>query len=170
MFSFFVAMKTLYMLRHSLADPKQGGRSDFMRPLSPDGIQIIKNLGNLFHKKQVCFDCILASQAVRAYETALYLAEATNVSNDKIVEDRRLYSADFQAYLNILFEQPDEYSHLAIVGHNPQITALAGYFLKEIDLFLLPGAMVAVKIDTDNWTDLCLAGSELLFRWTPGDK
>lgn len=158
------------MLRHSLAEPKQGSMPDFMRPLSLDGIEIIKNLGSFLHKKQVCFDSILASHAVRAYETALYLAETTNVSNDKIVEDRRLYSADLHAYINILFEQPDENCHLAIVGHNPQITALASYFMKENDLFLPPGAMVAVKIDTDKWTDACLAGSELLFSWTPGNK
>jgi len=163
-------MKTIYMIRHSEAAPRQGSMPDYMRPLSWNGVDSIKILGEFLNKNGVHFDSILTSHAVRAYETALYLAENTHFPNDKIIEDKRLYTADFHAYINILFEQPDDCSCLAIVGHNPQITALVNYFLKGHDAFLLPGATVAVTIDTDKWTDVCLARNEVVLSWTPGKK
>jgi phosphohistidine phosphatase len=158
-------MKTIYLIRHAEAAAKQNGLSDYQRPLTTGGVESVNKLGEYLNKASVRFDNIITSHAVRALQTAHGIAGKTDFPENKIVIEKSIYTSGIDSYLDIIFEQPDEMSNLAIIGHNPHITGLANYLMKEELFFLTPSAMVAMKFHTDKWTDICLAEMELFLVW-----
>ncbi|HNW89707.1 MAG TPA: histidine phosphatase family protein [Bacteroidales bacterium] len=158
-------MKTLFLIRH--AEAKQCDIPDHKRPLTKEGIASVNKLGAYLNNASLRFDGIITSHAVRASETAHYIAELTGFPENKIITKKQLYATFLNTYFDVIFEQPDEINNLAIIGHNPQITDFANYFLKDITIFLFPSNMVALHFYTDKWTDICMAEKELFFVWPP---
>lgn len=161
-------MKTLYLIRHAEAEGKQPDMQDFQRTLTLDGIGNLNKLGEYLTTAGIHFDSIITSHAARAFETALCIADQIAFPEKEIITDKRIYSADNDTYLDILYEQPDEINHLAFVGHNPSITGLASYFLVGQSVFLFPANMVAIQFSTDKWAEIRHAERELLFAWPHG--
>jgi len=164
----FKKMKTLFLIRH--AEAKQGEMSDHKRPLTNEGIESVNKLGAYLYKASVHFDNIITSHAVRALQTAHGIAVHTDFPENKIVIEKSIYTAGVDFYLDLIFAQPDEMCHLAIIGHNPHITGLANNLLHEEQFFLTPSAMVALKFHTDKWTDICLVEKELFLVWPNCNK
>jgi len=158
-------MKTIYLIRHAEAAAKQNGCSDYQRPLTAMGVVQADKLGTYLNSAAVRFDRIVSSHAARALQTARGIAKMTDFPEAKILIEQSIYAGNLDSYLNIIFSQPDEISHLAFVGHNPHITGLANYLMKEEKFFLTPAAMAAFKFSTDKWTDICLAAQELFLVW-----
>ncbi len=161
-------MKTLFLIRH--AEAKQCDIPDHKRPLTKEGIASVNKLGAYLNNASLRFDGIITSHAVRATETAMGIAEQIAFPVDKIIANKRIYTAVLDTYFNLIFEQPDEINNLAIVGHNPHITDLVNYFIKGKTTFLFPSNMVALQFHTDKWTDICIADKKLLFVWPSINK
>lgn len=162
---FILIMKTLYLIRHAEAAAKQNGIPDYQRVLTKEGVECVAELGAFLKNMRICFDSMITSHAARALDTAHGIADATGYPENKILIENGIYSAGIDNYLDILFEQPDEVCNLAFIGHNPHITGLANYLMKEEIFFLSPSSMVAIRFHTDKWTDICLAGKELFLVW-----
>ncbi len=160
-------MKTLYLIRHSSAEASHSSMQDIVRPLTLEGVQRINSLCEFLNKRGVRFDTIVTSNAVRAFETALYISEGLSLSQQNINRNKKMYTGNSDTYLDILFEQNDIMKHVAFIGHNPQVTDLANYFLNNDNIFLLPCGLVAIQFLTNRWTDVCLAEKTFLFKWTP---
>jgi len=162
---FILFMKTLFLIRHAEAAAKQNGLSDYQRPLTKEGVESVNNLAAYLNNASVRFDNIITSHAVRALQTAQGIAGKTDFPENKIVIEKSIYTAGIDSYLDLIFVQPDEMCHLAIIGHNPYITGLANFLMKEELFFLTPSSIVALKFYTDKWIDICLAEKELYFVW-----
>jgi len=162
---FILFMKTLFLIRHAEAAAKQNGLLDYQRPLTTEGVESVTELAAYINNASVRFDHIITSHAVRAFQTAQVIEGKTDFPENKIVIEKTIYTAGVDSYLDLIFEQPDEMSNLAIIGHNPHITGLANYLMKEELFFLTPSAMVALRFHADQWTDICLAEKELFLVW-----
>lgn len=132
-----------------------------------EGIQRINSLCEFLNNQGVLFDAIIASHAVRAFETALYISDGLAFPQSNIIRNKKIYTGTADTYLDILSEQDDVLTHVALIGHNPQVTDFANYFLNNGAVFLLPCGLVALEFMTDAWTDVCVAENKLLFKWSP---
>lgn len=86
-----------YFLRHGQsqanADQVRAGQSD--SPLTAQGSREAIDEGERLRREGLVFDVIISSPLVRAYETALAVADALGYARDAIVIDARLMERDF---------------------------------------------------------------------------
>src|SRR5919197_1944708 len=109
-------MKTLLILRHAKAVPKDPNLSDHDRPLDDIGKKDALRMGKLIKDKNIIPCFIISSTVLRAKTTAQLVAKACNYEAD-IVLDHYLYEAKPKNYLAILETLSDRYSSVVIVGH-----------------------------------------------------
>ncbi len=145
-------MKTLSLLRHATAvrDPRF---TDFERPLEPSGEREASRLGAALKDVGIRFDRVVASSAVRTANTAALLLKAMDGSVEQLETDRSLYTSSVPALLKFIRQVSDQVSHLLVVGHNPELSALANRFAPEIGE-LDPCACISLEFDTESWLGL----------------
>ncbi len=160
-------MKTIYLIRHAKAIPEHSDMPDEKRTLVEEGIEQTEKICDYLSKNRCKCQHIYTSNAVRSLETARILAKGFKSSTKEIIIEPRLYSGTTDAYLDVLYRQPKEVTHLAIVGHNPNVTDFANCFLSEMIHNLPTSAVLCIEIDTDNWTDIDLATHRKRFLITP---
>jgi len=66
--------KSLYLLRHAKAESATSQSSDEDRALVPRGVDDVKKLATKLIKKDIRFDLILTSPAIRTITTAQIIA------------------------------------------------------------------------------------------------
>ena len=87
-------------------------------------------------------DLLLTSTALRARETADYLAAALDIERSRIRVERRIYLASPGELLKVIAALDDSLASVLLVGHNPGLTDLANMLLPSLDLDNLPTAGV----------------------------
>mgnify|MGYP003930315221 FL=1 len=144
-------MKALILARHAKSSWKDRGLPDRLRPLNKRGRRDAPIMGRRLAEQGVEVECILSSPATRALATAEAMAEELGYSWDEIVADERLYHADSAGILAVIEEQDDWIDSLMLVGHNPGLTALAGY-LSRLDFDNVPTAgVVDLRYNVTKW-------------------
>lgn len=160
-------MKTLYLARHgksSLGDPEA---ADHERMLLPTGISNTKKIQNYIRKKEITFDLIISSYAIRALETAKLLAEAAGYPLNAIKIDHRIYDAVEDVIYDIMAELDDHKKNVLIVGHNPTLTQFANIYLRPRIDNLSTSGFVCIEFDADAWTEIPLIKGKVRFVITP---
>ena len=122
----------LYLIRHADAIDADSGMTDAERPLSEDGQEKMrkgaKGLRNLLSGNFPPIDAILTSPLLRALESARIIASMVN-EDDTVVECPPLAEGSkWEALLPFLSKYPNT-SRIALVGHEPDLGALAGWLL-----------------------------------------
>jgi phosphohistidine phosphatase len=159
-------MKKLYLIRHAKAFKDKTGNDDYMRPLIEAGLNRTKKIIQYLRDNKVTFDCMIASHARRAMDTAKLLANGLNFHKD-IVCDKRIYEMDESIYFTILSALEDSVSNVAVIGHNPDITTFSNLFLDEKIMNLPTSGVVCIEFDTDTWSDISRAKHNVLFMISP---
>jgi phosphohistidine phosphatase len=135
--------RTLVLIRHAKSD-WSGGEPDVDRPLAPRGRRQAPESG-AWIAENLRLDRAVVSPAARAKATwDLVAAELDDPP--RVVHDERVYGASAQALLEVVREQPDDASTVALVGHNPGLEDLLGLLTGAYEP--LPTSAVAV-IDLD---------------------
>lgn len=160
-------MKTLYLARHAKSSWDVPGISDFDRPLLEKGIMRTKKAVRYLNEIQAKIDKIVASPAVRTFETAKLIAEGIEFPVEDIITDKKIYEGSVQSIMEIIFSTEDEFDSLMIFGHNPTITYLANQFLHPGIDFMPTIGIACVSFETDKWTELPLAKSKNEFVLFP---
>lgn len=100
-------------------------------------------------------DLILSSPAVRARQTAEFVAQALDYPPSDIRYDAAVYLARPVELLEVLASVNDGIDELILVGHNPGMTELVNTMLPELALPNLPTAgAVAIDADIDSWRQI----------------
>jgi phosphohistidine phosphatase len=147
-------MKTLLILRHAKAAPKDSSMSDHDRPLDKLGEDDALHLGKLIKDKYIIPSSIISSPALRAKTTAEFVAKGCNYKGD-IVIDQSLYEAKPEDYLAILEALSDRYSNLLIVGHNPAVEETIQMLTDISDVLSIPPCTLAhLILPIKKWSDL----------------
>ena len=146
-------MKTLLLVRHAKSswdDPALGDRA---RPLNDRGRRDAPKMGTRLARRGVRPDLILSSPATRALATAEAIAGELGYERGRIVTDERLYAAEPDRLLAVIRRLDDDARCVLLVGHNPELTALAHRFADTITH--MPTCAVAeFTFDATAWTDV----------------
>lgn len=144
-------MKTLFFIRHGKAEDKIPGQSDFDRDLATKGIQDSQIMGKKQRIQGVKPDLILSSPALRALNTAKGFAEALDYPEDRIQTDQKLYDADADQIMELIYGQPNSFDTIMIFGHNPAISEVVIELSREKADILPTAGIASFEFDVDSW-------------------
>ncbi|RLD56821.1 MAG: histidine phosphatase family protein [Bacteroidetes bacterium] len=160
-------MKTLYIARHAKSSWDLSGISDHERPLIEKGIKRTRLIGNYLLQNNEKPDLIISSFAVRAYETAVLIAETLSYPTENIQVENNLYHSDVDILLDHIYSLSNSMNSVMMVGHNPTFTGFANYFLKNNIDWLPTSAVVCIAFKTDKWEDIHHAKKSTKFVISP---
>lgn len=149
-------MKTLYIVRHAKSSWDHPNLQDHDRPLLKKGEKRTLKIAKFLKEKKIKPNLIISSTAVRAYETAVIIAEQLNYPVKDIVKESIFYHADKSILLDYLFGLDDSINSVMVFGHNPGFTNFANIFLNETIDNLPTSAVVCIKFVTQNWKKIML--------------
>jgi phosphohistidine phosphatase len=159
-------MKTLLILRHGKAEPRNIDERDFDRKLAISGRLQAEMTGNTIAVREGTPDLIYSSSAPRAWETARIVAEKVSYSLENIRTDGELYMATSLWLRHLLGNIGDEIISCILVGHNPGLTDLINHFGVRLDH--LPTASVAAfQFDANSWKEIAAENAHFLWLYVP---
>ncbi|WP_129595220.1 SixA phosphatase family protein [Seramator thermalis] len=159
-------MKTLLILRHGKAEPRNIDERDFDRKLAISGRLQAEMTGNTIAVREGTPDLIYSSSAPRAWETARIVAEKVSYSLENIRTDGELYMATSLWLRHLLGNIGDEIISCILVGHNPGLTDLINHFGVRLDH--LPTASVAAfQFNVDSWKEIAAENAHFLWLYVP---
>jgi len=82
----------------------------------------------------------------------LFNCISKNTSNIKICED--LYTFSYSDVFDFIKKIDNNYSNVALVGHNPAYTEISNYFSENKILNLPTARWFSMKFDSNKWCDI----------------
>ena len=163
-------MKTLLILRHAKSDRSDATLPDHARPLAPRGEADAPRMGAAIAALGVMPDCVIASTAVRARETA-HLATAAMGYRGPITERDAVYEASVATLLAVLRDCDDGDGTVLLVGHNPGMEELVGLLTAGTDaewvVRMATAALAYLSLDIAGWGEITPACGVLEWLLTP---
>jgi phosphohistidine phosphatase len=138
----------IYLIRHAHAEAASGG-PDEDRPLSPQGRSEAEILGLALKKLEAPVAKILSSPFLRARQTGEILARGLGVPLE--IRDRMASGASPGDLLDVIRGEARG-THLALVGHNPEIGILSALIVAMVPggtVSFKPGSVCCVELDPD---------------------
>lgn len=121
----------LYILRHAIAQERTapGIKSDFDRPLTPEGEQKLRRVTKAMRNLELSFDLILSSPYVRARETAELVAAAFGISKNLKLRDNLGADGNPREFVAELAVWQPTPQTVLVVGHEPYLSTMATLLL-----------------------------------------
>ena len=161
-------MKTLFLMRHAKSSWKDDKLADHERPLKKRGLKDTKLIAKELKKNDLIPDLIITSPAVRAKQTAEYLAECLGYQG-KIKTSDALYMGEPQDYAAALKEVKEKIESVLIVGHNPGLEAYLQIIDGEIES-MPTGSLGYLMLAVEDWESVSLETmGDLIGFWKPKD-
>jgi phosphohistidine phosphatase len=98
-------------------------------------------------------DLLLSSPAERARTTAAIMAEAIGYPVAEIRLDDRVYSADFEQLLEVVWALDDRFEHVILFGHNPTITEFVNRTAGAGIVNVPTCGIVELRFEVQHWVD-----------------
>jgi phosphohistidine phosphatase len=141
----------LYLIRHAIAVDEGTPEydNDSQRPLTDKGKKKMRQIAKGLRVLGVEFDLILSSPYIRAAETAEILADIFKLKKDVIFSDNLIPMGDPDLLIAEMNEKYNATS-VALVGHEPFLTALIGLLVSEntsLDMTLKKGGVCRLSAD-----------------------
>lgn len=156
-------MKSLLLLRHAESAAKEQGQIDFDRPLTEEGTQKARQVGEHLWSKNTIPDLIISSSAIRAQVTARLIAEKLG-GVVKVVSDASIYDSTHPTLLQIIKKIDDSYKQILLVGHNPAITTFGEFVTGQQVRSLEPAGLLSIEMDVENWKEVIQGCGRLILR------
>ena len=144
--------KLLYLLRHAKAESANTTLLDADRALTERGICDVKKLANKLQKKELNFDVLLTSPAIRAITTAQIIANTLDHRQHHLEVEKELYHASPDNFLTLLAGLPKKASRVLIVGHNPGLEEFAQLLCGE-RVEIQTCGLIQITLDLKHWKD-----------------
>ena len=144
-------MKTLYIVRHAKSSWKDPGLEDHQRPLNKRGRRDVPVMGSRLKARAVRPDLIVTSDARRALDTAIPIAEMLGLERSVIRRDAGLYHASDAWILERVKALDDGWQQVMIVGHNPGLNEFVNRFLASPIPNLPTVGIVELGFKIDAW-------------------
>lgn len=156
-------MKELIVVRHAKSSWEHAGLADHERPLLEKGKKRTRKIINYLQEQGVKPDFILTSSALRARETANYIAIGLGLDKGLMKVDPALYHADAEQLLAQFDDLSDTFNSVMLVGHNPALTNFVNFFLVPPIDWLPTSGVVALQFDTEHWDEIRTAPRSVRF-------
>ncbi len=155
-------MKKLILIRHAKSAWDDPSLADHDRPLGERGLRDAPMMAKRLNKRGIQADLMISSSALRAKETAKFVAKELGYSKDKIVLESSLFHASPHSILKYLRSQDDQDDTILIFGHNPGFTDFVTYLGADIDNLPTAGQF-GFKLNSGHWADLKPENIEVWF-------
>ena len=141
----------LYIIRHAIAvdEATSDYASDSERPLTDKGRKKMRQIAKALRSLGVEFDLILSSPYIRACETAEILADVFKMKSKIVFSDYLIPEGNPELLIGEINEKYTVDS-LAIVGHEPYLSALIGWLIADtskIEINLKKGGVCHLSAD-----------------------
>lgn len=142
-------VKNILIIRHCEASHESPSKRDFDRPLTAHGKKQAELLGQYLYGLSLPMEAIYLSPAKRTVETtSIFLKQLDQ--QPRIMDAEELYEATENVLKAAVNRFDPNFDTVALVGHNPSVSALCTYLTGEIHSFN-PGDCVWVQIETADW-------------------
>ena len=138
-------------MRHAKAESATLQFSDEDRALTPKGVDDAKKLATKLVKKDIEFDLILTSPAIRAITSAQIIANRLDQKQSLRVE-KKLYQADSTTLLAIVGKLHKKIKSILLVGHNPELEDFAAYMTGE-SVSMQTCSLIEFTFELKDWKD-----------------
>ncbi len=147
-------MKELIVVRHAKSSWDHAGLADHERPLLEKGKKRTRKIISYLQEQNVKPEFILTSSALRARETAYYIAMGLGLDKGLVKTDPALYHADADSLMEQFDDLSDSFTTVMLVGHNPALTNFVNFFLVPPIDWLPTSGVVALQFETDHWDEI----------------
>ena len=144
-------MLTLYLLRHAKSSWNDSSQRDFERPLTDRGREACVLIGEFIEEKEIEFDLVLVSTAVRTRETIELVKERAKLDSEVRYDDR-IYEATVSQLLEVISQVYNDRENVLLVGHNPGMEELLTLLTGE-HLRVTTANLARIKIQATKWSD-----------------
>jgi len=144
-------MRQLILIRHAKSDWGNASLPDFDRPLNVRGECDAPIMGERLAASSLQIDRMISSPARRAKNTAEAIARSMSFPVQEIDWLPELYLASPQTMLGIIRTCPDSIHSLALIAHNPGISALAGQLCNKHLGEIPTCSIVHLRGDFESW-------------------
>jgi phosphohistidine phosphatase len=156
-------MKTLYIARHAKSSWSNPMLKDFERPLNTRGKENTLKMGKLLKKMKEFPELIISSPAKRAISTARRLSKFLNYNKKKIVQEKMLYMAGIDDFINTISTVKNKISKLMVVSHNPGVTEFTDIKCNENISNIPTCSVVRIDFDMKKWSDIESTTGKIIF-------
>lgn len=160
-------LRDLFLLRHAEAAERAGTQRDFDRPLTDQGIRQATCVGVFLKSAGPLPNAILASPAVRTWQTACIAAGHLGYPEAEILVEKNIYQASLSQLVTVLRQLHPDFLRVVLVAHNPAVSYLAEWLTKQPDTALSPGALVQVQLRMQAWPGLREGSGKVLHAFRP---
>ena len=137
----------VFLIRHARAVDKDAPVDDAHRPLTARGRRDAREVGALLEEEEVELDALVTSPAVRAVETAAMIAVELGFDEPLDVAPELALGRHPQAVVEEVLLPRAALGAVALVGHEPQLSALLQALLRAPAPSLAKGAAVRLAWD-----------------------
>ncbi|MFA5976209.1 MAG: phosphohistidine phosphatase SixA [Elusimicrobiota bacterium] len=149
-------MLNVYLMRHAEAASIGGEvHRDKDRPLTPHGRLQVEAVAVALQKRAGTVSVIVSSPALRAVQTAHFLAERLSVTD--IQTSLHLAPRGRAPLIDDLLKQPESVRGIILIGHQPDLGLLASHWSGH-DVGFRTAALAAFE-----WEP---GGAQATYRWT----
>ena len=157
-------MKRLLLIRHAKSSHKFDHLDDHERPLNNRGERDAITMARYLADRGETLDVIYSSTATRALDFAQVISDFTHIT---LVPELSFYTFDADELIEILKNLPEAVYEVAIVAHNPAVTAAVKRLTNnQIDKIPTAG-IAALNCPVDKWSDILEAQAELDYFISP---
>jgi len=143
-------MLTLYLLRHAKSSWADESMRDFDRPLANRGREACAVIGEFIEEKEIEFDLVLVSTAVRTRETIALVKDRAKFQAE-VRYDERIYEATVSQLLDVISQVDSDRESVLLVGHNPGIEELLALLTGEQQR-VTTANFAKIKIKATKWS------------------
>lgn len=159
--------KTLILVRHATAEDQTFRTKDFDRNLNSKGLAEASVMGEWLAENDINPDIFVTSPAARAYQTAVIIGEKQGVQEGAIKSNAAVYDGGPKAYLDAINTVAEEFSRLALFGHNPDITYFAEYISGASLGSMKKGSVAIIEFEDLKWEEISAKTGNLSLYKTP---
>lgn len=169
-------MKRIAVLRHAKSRPIENNGADFDRPLNAQGWADANRIGRELTRRQLRFDMVLASPAIRVRETLAGVQETFELP--PVRYERTIYLAGEQLLFALLRSLPQEVHQPLLVGHNPGLQRLIlaicdgehGALHDQVAKKFSTAALALIAVPTVSWEMLQPGTGQIKTLIDPRDR
>lgn len=139
----------LYLIRHAIAEEESSTGEDSQRALTDKGAKKMRQIAKGLRALGVEFDLILTSPYTRARQTAEILSDVFKIKKGIAISEH-LSPAGIPDLLLAEINEKYTVDSLAIVGHEPYLSALVGLLVaggSSVDITFKKGGVCRLSTD-----------------------
>jgi phosphohistidine phosphatase len=161
-------MKEIIFIRHAKSDWGNEFLKDEDRHLSERGYRDAYFMSEWYQKNKKQPEKIVASTAIRAYNTAFIFARAMDFDMRNFILEGRIYEASVAKLISLIKDQNSSVSSIMLFGHNPGFTNICNELSDDLYFDNVPTCgIISYQFDIKDWLAIDTKKGNLNFYQFP---